>query len=64
MATTIKKRARPRDEVDRAREGVDRAIGGIFVDGAKVVEVGTHEALMAKDGQYADLYQIQAAAYR
>jgi ABC-type multidrug transport system fused ATPase/permease subunit len=26
--------------------------------------VGTHEALMAKGGQYAELYGIQAAAYR
>jgi ATP-binding cassette subfamily B protein len=34
------------------------------MDGARVVEVGTHEALMAKGGQYAELYGIQAAAYR
>jgi ATP-binding cassette, subfamily B, bacterial len=36
----------------------------VVLDGAKVVEVGTHEALLAKRGQYADLYSIQAAAYR
>jgi ATP-binding cassette subfamily B protein len=35
----------------------------IVLDGARVVEVGTHEALMAKRGQYAQLYSIQAAAY-
>jgi ABC-type multidrug transport system fused ATPase/permease subunit len=29
-----------------------------------VVETGSHEALMAKGGQYAELYEIQAAAYR
>jgi ATP-binding cassette subfamily B protein len=36
----------------------------VVLDGARVVEVGTHEALMAKGGQYAELYGIQAAAYR
>lgn len=36
----------------------------VVLDGAKVVEVGTHEALMAKAGPYAELYEIQAAAYR
>ena len=36
----------------------------VVLDGAKVVEVGSHEALMAKRGQYSELYGIQAAAYR
>ena len=36
----------------------------VLLDGAHVVEVGTHEELMAKGGQYAELYGIQAAAYR
>jgi ATP-binding cassette subfamily B protein len=36
----------------------------VVLDGARVVEVGTHEALMNKRGQYAQLYSIQAKAYR
>jgi ATP-binding cassette subfamily B protein len=36
----------------------------VVLDGARLVEVGTHEALMAKRGQYAELYDIQAAAYK
>jgi ATP-binding cassette, subfamily B, bacterial len=34
------------------------------LDGAKLVEIGTHDELMAKGGQYSELYSIQAAAYR
>jgi ATP-binding cassette subfamily B protein len=36
----------------------------VVLDGARLVEVGTHEELMAKGGQYSELYGIQAAAYR
>jgi ATP-binding cassette, subfamily B, bacterial len=36
----------------------------IVLDGAKVVEAGTHERLMANRGTYSELYSIQAAAYR
>jgi ATP-binding cassette subfamily B protein len=36
----------------------------VVMDGAHVVEMGTHEALTAKGGQYAELYGMQAAAYR
>jgi ATP-binding cassette subfamily B protein len=36
----------------------------VVMDGARIVEVGSHEALMARRGQYAELYGIQAAAYR
>ncbi len=36
----------------------------IVLDGAHVVESGSHEELMAKAGPYAELYGIQAASYR
>jgi ATP-binding cassette subfamily B protein len=36
----------------------------VVLDGARLVEVGTHDELMAKGGQYSQLYSIQAEAYR
>jgi ATP-binding cassette subfamily B protein len=36
----------------------------VVLDGARVVEAGTHAELMALRGQYAQLYEIQAGAYR
>jgi len=36
----------------------------VVLDGARVVEVGRHDELLARGGQYADLFQIQAGAYR
>jgi ATP-binding cassette subfamily B protein len=36
----------------------------VVLDGARVAEVGSHEELIARGGQYAELYGIQAAAYR
>lgn len=35
----------------------------VVMDGARVAEIGSHEELIAKGGQYAQLYAIQAAAY-
>ena len=36
----------------------------VVLDGARIAEIGTHEELMSRAGQYAQLYNIQAAAYR
>ncbi len=36
----------------------------VVLDGARVVEVGSHEELIGRGGQYAELYNIQAAAYQ
>jgi ATP-binding cassette subfamily B protein len=36
----------------------------VVLDGARVVEVGSHDELMARGGHYAELYGIQAAAYQ
>jgi ATP-binding cassette subfamily B protein len=36
----------------------------VVLDGARVAEVGSHEELLARGGQYAELYGIQASAYR
>jgi ATP-binding cassette, subfamily B, bacterial len=36
----------------------------IVLDGARLVEEGTHEQLMANHGPYCEMYTIQAAGYR
>jgi ATP-binding cassette subfamily B protein len=35
----------------------------VVLNGARIAEVGTHDDLIARGGQYAELYGIQAAAY-
>ncbi len=36
----------------------------VVLDGARVVEAGSHDELLARGGHYAELYGLQAAAYR
>jgi ATP-binding cassette subfamily B protein len=36
----------------------------VVLDGARLVEMGTHEQLMANRGAYSELFTIQSAAYR
>jgi ATP-binding cassette subfamily B protein len=36
----------------------------VVLDGSRVAQVGPHEELIAQAGPYAELYRIQAAAYR
>jgi ATP-binding cassette subfamily B protein len=36
----------------------------VVLEGGRVVEQGTHAALVAAGGRYAALYELQAARYR
>jgi len=36
----------------------------VVLDGSHVAEVGTHDELLARGGQYGELYRIQAKAYQ
>jgi ATP-binding cassette subfamily B protein len=36
----------------------------VVLEGSRLVEIGTHDELKAKGGHYAELHDIQAAAYR
>ena len=65
--------ARKTDEIDSGRitiivshrfSTVRMADLILVLDGARLVEVGSHDELMATNGQYSELYNIQAAAYR
>lgn len=34
------------------------------LDGGRIIEAGTHEDLVAQQGRYAHLFELQAAGYR
>jgi ATP-binding cassette subfamily B protein len=36
----------------------------VVLDGRRVAQVGSHEELMASGGPYAEVYGLQASAYR
>jgi ATP-binding cassette subfamily B protein len=36
----------------------------VVLGDGRVLEEGTHEALLAKEGLYAELFEMQAAGYR
>ena len=62
--------ARERDEAGRVTILVSHRFSTVrmadlivVLDGARVVEAGRHEDLLARGGTYAELYRIQASAY-
>jgi ATP-binding cassette subfamily B protein len=36
----------------------------VVIDDGRVIEVGSHQELLAADGRYAELFEVQARAYR
>jgi ATP-binding cassette subfamily B protein len=36
----------------------------LVVENGRVQEIGSHEELLANNGRYAELFQLQAAGYR
>ncbi len=36
----------------------------LILDAGELAEIGTHEALRAAGGRYAELFELQAAGYR
>jgi ATP-binding cassette, subfamily B, bacterial len=36
----------------------------VVLEGGRLVELGSHEALLAQGGRYAELFQLQARGYQ
>ncbi len=36
----------------------------MVLEGGQIIELGTHDELLLKDGRYAELFNLQAASYR
>ncbi|MEA2912666.1 MAG: ATP-binding cassette, subfamily bacterial, partial [Bradyrhizobium sp.] len=36
----------------------------IVLEEGEIIESGTHQALLANDGRYAEMFELQAAGYR
>jgi ATP-binding cassette subfamily B protein len=36
----------------------------VYLEGARAVEVGGHDELLAAGGRYAELFELQASGYR
>lgn len=36
----------------------------IILEGGEIIEAGTHHALLARGGRYAEMFELQAAGYR
>jgi ATP-binding cassette subfamily B protein len=36
----------------------------MVLDKGQILEIGSHEELLEKDGRYAELFQLQASGYR
>jgi ATP-binding cassette, subfamily B, bacterial len=36
----------------------------VYLEGGHAVEIGNHDALLARGGRYAELFELQAAGYR
>lgn len=63
------RRAGAHEDIERLSQGYDTMLGPPFEGGTdlslgRIVEAGTYNELMDAGGRYAELFTLQAAAYR